>query len=380
MKEILLLDMDNVLLVPVGYRRALQQTVSAVAGALGYQSPDFSDAAIEEIEAAGVTSEWEMSAITAAVLMANMDSQYRPLPQELTLDLIEDSLQPSPLISPVFKRLGHLNPDQPPLARAQEIMSERTSDLPPKQHQAILQILKTARSVDSVIFRTIQELVLGSEVFQSSYGLSPTMDTESFLHRYDRSSLEPKLAASIQRWVSIEDHAAAIFTNRPSTPPDGHQDTPEAEIGARLVGLEGIPIIGSGDLGWLALRDGVSSDAFLKPSPVHALSALAAALGRPKDEAMIAARDLIFEPRDEESCWRELDQARVIVFEDSARGLRSGLAAGEALKKIGVAIKIKPIGISQHPAKRAKLESVGARVFPQINQAIKAEVPGLETG
>ncbi|MFP3855201.1 MAG: hypothetical protein ACLFWD_13010 [Anaerolineales bacterium] len=378
MKEILLLDMDNVLLSPLGYRRALQRAIAAVAGALGYQSPDFSDTAIEEIEAAGVTSEWEMAAITAAILMADPAARYRPLPKKLTLELQDDSLRPPPPIGPVFKHLAKLNPDRTPLDRAKEIMSERTSDLPSNQRQAILHILDTARTVDSVIFRTIQEFVLGSETYQSSYEISSVFDIESYLHRYDQPSLAPEIAASLQRRISMEGHAAAIFTNRPSTPPTGHKDTPEAEIGARLVGLEGVPIIGSGDLGWLALEKSVPSDTFLKPSPVHALSALAAALGRPKAEAMMAAWDLASEAPEPDSFWRGLDTAQVFVFEDSARGLRSGLSAVDSLKNIDVRINIELIGISQHPAKRAELEAVGARVYPDVNQAAQAEIPNLE--
>ena len=149
-------------------------------------------------------------------------------------------------------------------------------------------------------------------------------------------------------------------------------DTPEAEIGAELVGLTEAPIIGSGDLGWLALEKGQRIDAFLKPSPIHALSALLVATGAEKSMAMEAAYSLTHGGSAEAFVWEELAGCRVFAFEDSAKGLRSAGQAQEKLSEIQVPIELDLIGVSQHPAKRRELEAVDARVFPDVNQAIRS--------
>jgi hypothetical protein len=67
--QILMLDMDSVLLTPMGYYRALQETVRLVAAALGYTGRHLTRDEIEGFEAAGVTSEWESSAICACLFL-----------------------------------------------------------------------------------------------------------------------------------------------------------------------------------------------------------------------------------------------------------------------------------------------------------------------
>ena len=69
--KFLLFDMDDVLLMPGAYHRALQQTVRLVAAALGYGELNLSQGDIQAFEAAGVYSEWDTSAICAALMLEN---------------------------------------------------------------------------------------------------------------------------------------------------------------------------------------------------------------------------------------------------------------------------------------------------------------------
>ena len=69
MLKILLFDMDDVLLEAHGYHRALQDTVSFIAISLGYENVYLTPDDITTFEAAGVTSEWDSSAICACLLL-----------------------------------------------------------------------------------------------------------------------------------------------------------------------------------------------------------------------------------------------------------------------------------------------------------------------
>ena len=67
--KFLLFDMDDVLIKPGAYHRALQETVRLVAAALGYGEFSLSHADIQAFESAGVYSEWDTSAICAALML-----------------------------------------------------------------------------------------------------------------------------------------------------------------------------------------------------------------------------------------------------------------------------------------------------------------------
>lgn len=374
--RLLLLDMDNVLLEPGGYRRALQYTVAEAGRALGYRGPLLTPEEIEEIEACGVTSEWEMSAICTAVMMEGNRQQGREIVLPRGLPPSEDLPQAAepPGFLAFFRRLAELNPAQSALERAGQLLMDGHLAAEAGGGERTIDLLMAARTPAAVTFRTIQELVLGSDIYAETYGREPILAAPSYLDRFDRSNLSAQLAVELRDWLAGQDRQAVIFTNRPNRPPPGYADTPEAELGANLVGLEGLPLVGSGDMGWLADRLGRKQYAFLKPSPVHALTALQLALGQPKEEAILAAHSLAEGSDTSASVWEELNGAQVTVFEDSRRGMDSAMAARELLAENEVRIDLELAGVASNSAKVDELQGVGAAVYSSIEQALRALV------
>jgi hypothetical protein len=263
-----------------------------------------------------------------------------------------------------------------PLRRAEHLFKYKADIRTTGQNQAIQSILHAARQVDgSLTHRTFQELTLGSRVFAETYGLPPALDTESYLLQHDRPALSSPTRARLLQWLRDFNHQAIIFTNRPSRPPPGHFGTPEAEIGAAGIGLETLPILGLGGLSWLSAQRGADPEAFLKPSVVHSLAALRAALGDPLEGALQAAAALVLNGQPDQS-WKRLHGAQVYVFEDTAGGLQSTRAAKEILEKIEVPIEVSLFGITDSGPKRQALEAAGAIVYPTLSTAL-AYLPGF---
>jgi hypothetical protein len=195
------------------------------------------------------------------------------------------------------------------------------------------------------------------------------LDTESYLLKYDRSNLSPVESAGLRDWMSRPDQAAVVITSRPSRPPAGVFSTPEAEQGAALVGLGEIPILGWGGLVWLGQQRQTDPQTFLKPSPVHALAALRMALGEDQQTALSTAANLV-ENGQVDTAWKQLDGAKVSVFEDTPGGIKSMKAAKDVLEKVGVRTKTQYYGIAQKSIKVKALQGNGAQVFPSLAETL----------
>lgn len=367
-REIALFDMDGVLVTSQGYHRALQQTVAWMAEALGYRDVELRPDDIALIESLGISSEWESGAICTALLMAHgwRHGAQLELPEQLPNPRPPHGVDPPPLRT-FFEQLG-------PLKDSRSALAELESGLASLDGQAadpeLLQdLLRTARSPESLTHRTIQALVLGPTAYRETYEVDPDLEAESYLTKFDQPALSSAHRATLRRWLKSEGRAAAIFTNRPSAPPEGHLDPPEAQIGAELIGLPELPIVGSGDLGWLALRENRPLYHYLKPSPVHALAALQRALGVPQEPALLRALDLARGVAERDH-WQRLTGSRVRAFEDSAKGLISVRSAQERLADVEIHIQIDLVGVSPHPDKRTELGKTGASIFDNFEQAV----------
>ena len=372
MRRILLFDMDGVLLEPQGYHRALQETVRLVGEALGYSDVILTPEDIAAFEAAGVSSEWDSAAICAAKLLENLLRVDPTIQIPSTLNSRSQSSHrlDAPDFQAVVKLLDQDDlRDLYPLKRAGKVLP---------QHPEIAKILRTAREPEnSLTHRTFQELILGSVEFEHTYNLPRQFESESYLSRYDRSMIPEALLADLQKWLKMEQHGAAIFTNRPSRGPSGNVSTPEAEIGAALVGLSELPIVGFGELSWLSADHQFDSDAFLKPSPVHALAALLRAIGTPAMDALQAAAQLVQEG-ERNPVWKALNGAQVYAFEDTRAGLNSVQSGYELLADIGIEIKLTLWGITTSKMKTVALINTGALVHDQISTALEQTLSSPE--
>jgi hypothetical protein len=231
-------------------------------------------------------------------------------------------------------------------------------------------LIEGARNLKtSAVHRLQQELVLGSATVESVYGLEAWWDHPGYLQAIDLPHLSPEVRDHLLGKNDCGEAAMAILTNRPSTPPNGYFDTPEAEIGLGLLGLEALPAVGAGVMGWLADRRGQPTNHYLKPSPVHALTALLVALGIRLEDAAEQAISLV-EGSPDLRVWLELDQCPVYVFEDASHGLLSLSRATELLGEYGIQPEIILVGISEDRLKAETLKRHGAKVYAHIDQAL----------
>jgi hypothetical protein len=371
--KIFLFDMDGVLLESRGYHLALQETVRRMARSLGFGEVTLSPDDIAAFEAGGITSEWDEAAISTALLLETvwMVEPDRRLSESLALP---KSSSPNPQPAPDFNALAR-SLSAPgllllhPLERAERFFLDADRHTP-AQDRLLRGLIRGARTAErSLTHRTFQELVLGSAEFARTYGLPAVLNCESYLLKYDLSNLSPMESACLRDWMYAHRHAAAVITSRPSHPPAGVFSTPEAELGAALVGLDGIPICGWGGMCWLGMQRHADPQTFLKPSPVHTLAALRMALGEGQEIALAGAAYLA-ETGQTGPAWQRLEGAQVCVFEDTPGGIKSLHAARQVLDRAGIHIETKSFGIARKPVKVQALRVLGAQIFPSLIEAL----------
>jgi len=376
--QILLFDLDGVLVQSGGYHASLREVVRLAGRALGFPKAELPASAIALFEAAGVTAEWDSSACCVALLQRSAWQvnpgcawpNSPPLPNCPSHDL------PAPDFEAFARRLLVCGDDGLPIpARLEAALSEGSRRDPLSQSGVLAGLVRSARDLKgSLTHQLIQEFNLGSARFAALYGLPPCLDTPSRLETEDRPALDDAGRRGLRGWLARTGHGAAVFTNRPSLPPDASFGVPEAEMGLQSAGLPELPVIGMGPLSWLSDKRGEGLQAFLKPSPVHALAALRLAAGDPVERAVDAAARLVLDG--DSHGWEVLDGARVWVFEDSARGMLSAIDAAGRLQAAGFEVHLTPIGVTDSPEKAEALSDLGARVVPMLRDGLR-EGPGL---
>ncbi len=366
-RTIILFDMDGVLLESRGYHQALQTSLMRIGSALGVPDLELTTNQIARFETLSVTNEWDTLAIcTAWTLLAVWHSDG---------DVRLKSLKPQPsnkIIKPpdfnhfleIFDDIGRL-----PGHSAYELICVNNPWLNEAQREYLSEILHYCRDIyRSPTLPGHQETVIGSSVFERIYGLKPQLNSESFLLKYDRPILTSEQYKNLQKWLSSPEHNAAFITNRPCNAPDGYLSAPEAEMGAKLIGLDQLPLLGSGLLSWYAsTRCSCDSHELLKPNPVHTLAAMKMCSGLTPETSIEMAVALIHGDGSIQD-WSDLMETRVIIFEDSTKGLKSGIRAMEYLSELGIKIDLSLIGVSVNNVKRQALKSLAHRILSNINE------------
>ena len=363
---ILLFDMDGVLLEPRGYHRALQQTVKLLGAALGFAGADLSQEDISRFEALGITSEWDSAAVCRALLLKTRWEQI-PASRGRPDIPVEQNLQPpnwNAFLTAVQKQAGAANP---PLKAAGEVLER---DLPAEKRTLIRAVLEKAHKPSSLTHRTFQEFVLGSDTFEKIYGIQPRIGTGSYLKIYDRPGLSAQQQKALTAWFNPH-RRGSVVTNRPTRPPGLDTGSPEGEMGAALVGLSGLPLIGYGELTWLGARINKPVPALRKPNPTHALAGLLAAAGMETPRALEIGLQLA-EGKHSPPARKLLHQSRVIIYEDTTAGLISLKSAARILNSLNIQLEIILVGIAADHQKRRALAEEGAEVYPDLNDALQA--------
>ena len=338
-----LFDMDAVLLHPGGYRAALMATVNYFSREMGLGDCAPTMHEIEVFESVGITSEWDSAPMCIAALMLNGKRiDYAELARRVSAETKSGEVP----------------------AEAAYRVFHQTSEAQTSEVSKTSEVLLHSRDINrSRVLQVFQQFTLG-EQYESTYGLKRTFENGhgSLLLKYDRKVI-----------TSSVPERSAIYTARPSKPPRdvpmqiGY--APEAELGAELVGLSHLPLIGFGRLQWLAERVGGHGEHYIKPSPVHALAAIGAAFGFAESESLLMAVALA---RGESNTGlSELRGVRVTVFEDSAMSIQG---VRQAVNLIGG--QCVGIGISSGGPKLERLVKISDRVYPNIDEALQGEING----
>ena len=365
MTRVLLLDIDGVLVRPGGYRAALHATLNYFVNLMGLPHFEFPEEKLAGLERRGITSEWDMVPLLLGVLWNDILShqEVADLPTDVSTAAVKigqhlDGYVPSDLIIPEFELVSGQYP-------ADTALGAGFFPFIPEQLRANL--LRRSRDVGfSQTMRLFQQYTLGTRAFTQTYELSAEVDTESLLHKYDKSNINDAIREKLrQPGIYL-----TAFTARPSSPPREVEApplgyAPEAEIALDLVGLPDIPMISFGKLQYLGEQRGYDPEFLLKPSPVQALAAIGAALTGDEWPALQAACD-----------WHETGQLKgvlaelprsfsVTIVEDTLGGIRSVWAAGEILQDAGLDVIVRAFGMtSGSAAKSAAFESAGVPHCP----------------
>jgi len=358
--DILIFDMDGVLISPQGYHRALQETVRLAGISTGNGPRDLDGEQVARFEALGISSEWHSTALCMAVMTLEKDVGLNHIFTQsnaggLNLELLFQAIDAQPMHMSALQR-G---------VEAVEFLAEKF-DVPPEPY--INLVARSERIDYSPTLNWFQELVLGSQEFSNIYQKQAQFQKKSYLLSYDKSLLDVNQSKKIMKWVVEPGHAAAIMTNRPSNGPSGFSGMPDAEIGAHFSGLSDLPLVGKGEILWLAEHTGQTVEEISKPAWKHAFSAILAACGWTMQECLQHFCTL---PVDwEKSGLRFLDGSIVWVFEDTSGGMVSVQEAAKILYHQGIQVEVKKIGIASETTKQEALSAQGASVYADINNAL----------
>ena len=383
---IILFDVDGVLVHSRAYHVSLQNAIQFFSRRMGLGEHTLTQHDIDVFESQSVTVEWESGAISvAALLVGRMQAApVRGLPDDWWAALEVLTAQPLAIPRPDFsalaRRVGGSNtPGRHPAHAALDLF---TADIAGQPWASLVQphldqLLARYAEIDHApVMQVFQNYAIGSRRYGEFYELPPHLEVEALLEQLDtplvRSETRDRLQAALQTGQTF----AALYTARPSLPPrevPGHLRgyTPEAEIALNLNGLSGIPITAFGKMDWIGHRIGRNGSDLIKPSPVHAMAALAAARTGLEAEALKAA--LAVERGHGLRYPLTACQGEAIhVFEDSANSLRAVTRAVELLNQHGLKVTLTRHGIAREGSpKHAALAQIADFVHPDVNAGLE---------
>ncbi len=386
---ILLLDVDGVLVEHRAYRAGIRLTLRFFCQRLGLPEVQPSDFEIDVFESQSITVEWETSAIVVAALLLDRLRASPPdarLPADLwaALDALPPLARapgPPPDLAAVARRVGAATRqgELPSLAALRLLRADVAQGTAPTAALPLLEhLLGNVYAVDtSPAVQVFQSYVLGDEQYARYYDATPRVHSGCLLETLDRPVLEPALRDLLLERQAAGSIYPVIYTARPSLAPVEAGPfqrgfTPEAEIARDLVGLAGVPVMGLGKMDWAARDTGRSGLVLVKPSPVHPLAAIGAALTGREAAAVQAALGL---ERGEPAAYPLTESAGhvVHVFEDSPSSLRATAQAVAWLNERGLGVGLVRHGIAVPTSpKHAALAAAADHVHADVNSALRA--------
>lgn len=366
-KKFILFDMDGVLLEPRGYYEALVASVERIGKALGAPNTTITSNQIARFEVLNITNEWDSLAICAALTLIHVWDFDGSMRLDGTMSDSSEITKEPPNFDVFLNTITSVG--DLPGETTHQFLVDTHSWLNADQRAHLVEILHNCRDVyQSLTLPAHQETVLGSRTYEAHYNLKAKMNIESYLTKFDRPLLSGKHYDYFRDWLDHPDHHAGIITNRPSRNPPGYLSSPEAELGIELIGFEDLPYIGSGLLGWFAANHSqYPPHIFLKPNPVHTLALVQRCLGRNLIDSLHISVSL-WQGSGTLTDWLALANSKIVIIEDSVKGLLSGKAAYQLIKALGIDVDLTLVGISQNQIKLDALEQVSTYNFSSINQ------------
>ena len=337
-KEIIIFDIDGVLLEPHGYHQALKDTVRMGAKEMGFDV-HLSDEDVARFEGMGISSEWHSCAACMSVLE------------------ISGRLK----LGPLFESLKREQAQIPARIRLERAVKRLATDAGIDPAGPVARI-QNSENIEAFPLNIFQEMILGSAGFEEIYGLKSSLDVESYLLTNDLPLLGADARKRLFAWLQHPERGCGIMTNRPS------REMPDAKYAQGLVGLDTVPVMGYGDMGWLAEKFGGETAEYSKPSPIHALAAALVSFGKDADDSLLEAYAAT--KGDISRDVARLDGYRFTVFEDTPAGVVSVGAMGDLLRGVGLNVDVKKIGITPSSVKAEFLRAQGAQVFGDVNVAL----------
>lgn len=393
MPVVLLLDIDDVLVLPVGYKRGIPATLETFTRRLGWEIPLPTEADIEWFEAAGVTSEWDSTAICLAGLLleaARLDERWIVPDFEEAMDRLAaralDGSQIRPNYVAWVKQAGEATRlgERPSQAALRLWQREVLPQLPRSEAlAALLSVLLTnTHSLSCPTTAVFQTWMVGRQAYEEAYGRPAPIEVPQGLLEQDQPLLTRDGARALTAVWYEGRLAPAFYTSRPSRPPLKEPPpplpvySPEAELAARLVRLEDWPPVGLGRLFWLAETVGLQENP-TKPHLIHGMAAFAAAIasvdGIIETQALQAAHETLqagalIGPLAE---WAEFPW-HVVLVEDSVKGILGVFRTVRRLYELGMSIRLTVFGVAPHHGPKAEaLEAYVDRLVPSVNDVIE---------
>jgi len=394
----LFFDIDGVLIDPKGYRQATKDTIRVIGARYGLNISSISELELTAFESQGITSEWDMVPL---YLLAWIENCLILLPQKSSIsdrdklcyllrDLDQAHIKPLNIINNYG---SYVNYSQPPSDSIRnEIFNGNQACCLPLLYQSapwlIREFLTFTRDIEkSETTMMFQNLILGSEYFEELSEVKPEISTPSYLLMHDKTIIDDQLKNKLNYLFDYKKVYISAMTARPSLAPEFFPDkeftrlfSPEAEFAMEKIGLSTIPVVGYGALDALGEKLGFNGDILLKPSPIHALIALA--LGCNIDFANIydflkINKNLIsnynFSRLNLKSFlpdWMLEREIYLHIFEDTIVGIRSVRALNEILINNGYRSQYISFGITSDNQKINVLKKENAQIFQNINEAL----------
>lgn len=395
--HLFLFDVDGVLVDPVAYRVGSSRSMEILCQSIGLDN--WKDLAINANEIAffesrGIHDVWDIANIAMAavvqVLACEQFSSSDPNPQWQTGEVANDILSfrasqplcPRPNYESFVRHLEISGTQHPPdIAYAylsSELSSALGANVSPKWIELIGSFLPGSRSVyNSQVTRLFQNIILGSEEFQSTYGLPSRYDGESLLRTADVVHMKASSVSKLKQLVN-EHSRVGIYTARPSHPPPDAKSQKgfpgEAEIAREQAKMADFPLVGMGMMEWLAAQHDERAEHLTKPNTTQAVAAILATLAQHSDSSVLEEAYKI-DKENLSPCETSLAQLKnkdttIVVFEDTVSGISPMLNVVYRLQQHGYNLIVKPLGVAKEASKKEALAKLCEKVFPDINKAL----------